>query len=105
MVRAPSCKKTNLPADMATMTPAMKAKLKEEAEKYQANKMARDAIRRELARHQPIQIEGIKHTCTYCSVCWNDCNELSWPCPTVEILGPAEEAINMTYGEENATST
>jgi hypothetical protein len=62
-----------------------------------ANRLAREAVKREMAKHTPYS--PTKHTTegvtTYCQKDGN-----LWPCPIVKEMSEAEEAINVAEEEE-----
>lgn len=57
--------------------------------------LATRAVTREMARHNPVRLSTGSGPQYFCSTCWNDCGQLMWPCPTVENLQEADEAITM----------
>lgn len=74
--------------------------MSEETLSNKANRLAREAVKAEIARHSPVMEFGNDGPRHFCVACWNDCGQLMWPCPTVEALSAADEAISEAEEEE-----
>lgn len=67
-----------------------------------ANRLAREAVKHEMGKHQPIHAHGALYFCSSCLDASDeyDVKNVIWPCQIVKDMQDAEEAISMAEEAE-----